>query len=115
LDRLIADNNTGLKQDTQDYLTCLELLTRHWSLLKESKYKYRNTFYGTHNEAISQFIPRTLRQIFSLQSLLTSLSKPFGTTTSKDKISRAGREYFHSACKLNLRFNELLNMVQINF
>ena len=43
--------------------------------------------------------------------MFTSIQKPYGTTNSGEKISKAGREYFHHACKLNLRFIELLQTI----
>jgi len=43
--------------------------------------------------------------------LFTSIQKPYGTTNSGEKISKAGREYYYHACKLNLRFIELLQAI----
>ena len=43
--------------------------------------------------------------------MFTSIQKTYGTTNSGEKISKAGREYFHHACKLNLRFIELLQTI----
>ena len=56
-------------------------------------------------------MPRTTRQYFCLKTLLTSTSKPVASTTSGEKISRAGKEYYNCAARLNLRFYELIRMV----
>lgn len=103
--------NQYLRQQTEKSLRDLERLSLQWDIIKPTKYKHRQRFYDTHDEAIGQFIPRTTRQYFCLKTLLTSTSKPVATTTSGEKISRAGKEFFNSAARLNLRFYELIRNI----
>jgi hypothetical protein len=42
---------------------------------------------------------------------LTSNHKPIGVTKNEEKVSKAGREYFMHAAKLQLRFNEILKLL----
>jgi hypothetical protein len=38
--------------------------------------------------------------------------KPIGITKADDKISKAGREYYYHCAKLQLRFKELINVIE---
>ena len=103
--------NTTVKTLFETYLRQLELLAKHWSLLKEEKFKYRSKNVGTHNDSVSQLLPRTSQPYFTIRTLLTSSHKPIGVTKNEEKVSKASREYFLHAAKLQLRFNELLKLL----
>jgi hypothetical protein len=46
-----------------------------------------------------------------VRTLLTSNNKPVGVTKNDEKVSKAGREYFLHAAKLQLRFNEVFKLL----
>jgi len=46
-------SSTALKTQFENFLKQLELLAKHWALLKEEKFKYRSKNVGTHNDSVS--------------------------------------------------------------
>jgi len=81
-----------------------------WDLLDKNKYRYRIQFYGQFDSAIN-LIPRkndNYQTVLQLKTLLTSCAKPFSKARNGERISKAGKEYFHHAAKLQLRFLEVL-------
>lgn len=94
-----------------NFLSALEALARHWNLISTEKYRYRCKFYGTHDDAVNQLLPRTLQNSFTVQTFLMSNKKPIGVTKNGDKISMATREYFYHCAKLQLRFRELVCLI----
>lgn len=111
----LNNNSTSAVVKTlfETFLRQLEQLAKHWGLLKEEKFKYRAKNVGTHNESVSQLLPRTSQPYFTLRTLLTSSHKPIAVTKNEEKVSKAGREYFLHAAKLQLRFNELIKLFNI--
>lgn len=112
LDYLSTNSSSAeIKNHFDSFLKQLELLAKHWGLLKEEKFKFRSKNVGTHNDSVSQLLPRMSQPYFTLRTLLTSNHKPIGVTKNDEKISKAGREYFLHAAKLQLRFNEVFKLL----
>lgn len=60
-------------------------------------------------------IPRkadNYQTVFQIKTLLTSCAKPFSKARNGERISKAGKEYFHHAAKLQLRFLEILQLTK---
>lgn len=52
LDLVGRPENQYLRQQTEKTLKDLERLSLQWEVIKPTKYKYRQRFYDTHNDAI---------------------------------------------------------------
>ena len=83
-----------------------------WGIFCKDKYAYRLKNHGTHNAAVTELLPRTDDQYFSILSLRMSNRAPVGSTSDDGKVSQAGREYFYHAAKLQLRFRELTKLIE---
>lgn len=106
-------SNLTIKKQIGDFLRAIEQLCEDWNLIDVRKYQHRTEFHGTHNDAVSQVLPRKLQPAFQIQTLITAVQQPCGTTRKGDKISKADREYFYHAAKLCLRFHELAELVKV--
>jgi len=54
LEYLSANSSSAaVKSSFENFLKQLELLSKHWGLLKDEKFKYRTKNVGTHNESVS--------------------------------------------------------------
>jgi len=42
-----------VKSKFETFLRQLELLAKHWNLVKDEKFKYRTKNVGTHNDSVS--------------------------------------------------------------
>lgn len=85
-----------------------------WELIDKAKYRHRIQFYGQFDAAVN-LIPRkadNYQTVFQLKTLLTSCAKPFSKARNGERLSRAGKEYFHHAAKLQLRFLEVLSLTK---
>ena len=54
LEHLSANSSSAsVKSQFENFLRQLELLAKHWGLLKDEKFKYRSKNVGTHNDSVS--------------------------------------------------------------
>ena len=103
-----------IRSQVENFLSNLERVAILWDLLDKNKYRYRIQNYGQFDSDIN-LIPRkndNYQTAFQLKTLITSCAKPFAHTKNGERISKAGKEYFHHAAKLQLRYLETLTIIK---
>lgn len=90
----------------------LESLGKVWKIFCADKYTYRSKNHGTHDAAVTELLPRNSEQYFSILTLMMTSRTPMVNTDDDNIISKAGREYYYHAAKFQLRFRELLKVIE---
>ena len=114
LDGLHSDNNVNDCKDVfylKSFLSALEHLATHWSVLAKGEYSYRLEQYGQINSFVDE-LPRAIGsgKLFSVKTFVLSCRTPYMKTRQERKLF-ISKEYSNAAGKLHLAFYATLEQV----